>query len=176
MLENFDTLFFHVEVYVGIKLMNSDTFKIRLELIKGGLSNRAFGEKCGLSEGALRNYLRGSTFPPLDTLEVMAKSSGVSLAWLATGEGEMRRGEGREEIQDRELQATASGPDSDDLLRDCRLIRKIVEAYEFVVNDRELDPPGDYKAKDIANIFQFCKLHQREWARDALIDYIREWY
>ena len=53
-------------------------------------SNRAFAAKCGLSEGALRSYLHGGTFPPLDTLEKIALIGGVSLAWLASGDGEIK--------------------------------------------------------------------------------------
>jgi transcriptional regulator with XRE-family HTH domain len=73
--------------------MNSDTFMMRLKTIMDGQSNLSFAEKCGLSEGTLRSYLKGKTTPPLDTLVIIAKVAGIDLAWLATGEGEMRRGE-----------------------------------------------------------------------------------
>jgi transcriptional regulator with XRE-family HTH domain len=73
--------------------MNSDAFKHRLEVVIGDKSNRSFADMCGLSEGTLRRYLRGETYPPLDTLELISIAGDVSLAWLATGEGEMRRGE-----------------------------------------------------------------------------------
>ena len=73
--------------------MNSDAFKNRLVVVIGNKSNRAFAEMCGLSEGTLRRYLRGETYPPLDTLELISVAGDVSLAWLATGEGEIRRGE-----------------------------------------------------------------------------------
>lgn len=51
-----------------------------------GESNRTFAERCDVSEGSLRRYLSGDTFPPLDTLEKIALAAGVSLAWLASGE------------------------------------------------------------------------------------------
>lgn len=73
--------------------MNSDTFKDRLKLAMNGESNYSFAEKCNLSEGTLRRYLRADSFPPLDTLEVIANVSGCSLAWLASGEGTRRGGE-----------------------------------------------------------------------------------
>lgn len=78
----------------------SDSFKIRLKEAMSGESNNSFAEKCELSEGTFRRYLRGETFPPLDTLEKIAQASGCSLAWLASGEGEMRRGEGATEQQE----------------------------------------------------------------------------
>lgn len=63
-----------------------DNFPERLKLVMKGESNYSFGEKCGVSEGTLRRYLRGDTYPPLDTLSRIAEVSGCSLAWLASGE------------------------------------------------------------------------------------------
>ena len=70
----------------------SDSFKIRLKEAMGGESNRSFAAKCDISEMTLRRYLAGENFPALDALEKIAQASGCSLAWLASGEGEMRRG------------------------------------------------------------------------------------
>ena len=76
--------------------MNSDQFKSRLKEAMAGESNRIFADKCALSEGTLRRYLLGETFPPLDTLERIANAAEVSLAWLASGEEAMKR----EEVQE----------------------------------------------------------------------------
>jgi transcriptional regulator with XRE-family HTH domain len=73
--------------------MNYDTFQDRLKLAMGGESNTSFAKKCELAEGTIRRYLRGEAWPPLDTLEVIADVSGYRLAWLASGEGPMKRGE-----------------------------------------------------------------------------------
>lgn len=70
--------------------MNSDTFQDRLKLVMGGESNHSFAIKCNISEGSLRNYLKGGTSPDLKTLQVIAEVSGYSLAWLVSGEGKMR--------------------------------------------------------------------------------------
>jgi len=72
--------------------MNSDAFKDRLRIVMAGASNRSFAEKCAVSDGTLRSYLKGDTFPPLDTLQVIAEVSCCSLAWLASGDGDMKRG------------------------------------------------------------------------------------
>ncbi|BEP87962.1 hypothetical protein GmRootV512_29640 [Variovorax sp. V512] len=48
---------------------------------------RAFARGAGLSEGVVRKYLNGESFPTLDRLEKIAGTAGVSLGWLATGEG-----------------------------------------------------------------------------------------
>lgn len=85
--------------------MNSDTFKDRLKLIMGDESNSSFAGKCRLSEGTLRRYLRGNTFPPLDTLQVIAEVGNCSLAWLASGDGTTKRGEAKYVLA--EVQKTA---------------------------------------------------------------------
>lgn len=71
----------------------STLFGDRLREAIGNFSQRKFAELCDFSEGVLRNYLRGDTFPPLDKLENIAKTSGYNLAWLASGEGPKRPGE-----------------------------------------------------------------------------------
>jgi len=68
-------------------------FGERLEIAIQGSSVRGFAAKTGLSEGTLRVYLRGKTFPTLDRLDQISRAAGVSVEWLATGEGPMRPGE-----------------------------------------------------------------------------------
>ena len=73
--------------------MNSDMFWDRLKAAIGSQSNRAVAEKCGISEGTIRRYLRRDTYPPLDTIQAIADATDCNLAWLAAGTGPMRRGE-----------------------------------------------------------------------------------
>lgn len=61
-------------------------FGERLKEAMNGESNLAFAKKCGVSDTTIRKYLRGDTYPDLDTLGVIAEVSGRSLAWLASGE------------------------------------------------------------------------------------------
>lgn len=62
-------------------------FVDRLRETIGKSSVNAFARKCGLSEGQIRNYLKGAV-PGLDKVESIAKSADVSFSWLATGDGE----------------------------------------------------------------------------------------
>lgn len=80
--------------------VSSDSFKDRLRQAIGERSVNSFAKECCTSEGAIRNYLKGATTPDLTTLQKIADVSGCSLAWLASGEGEMRRGEGAPEQQE----------------------------------------------------------------------------
>lgn len=51
----------------------------------GAIGARAFARSCGLSEGAIRSYLSGDTYPTLDRLEQIAAAAGVSAVWLGFG-------------------------------------------------------------------------------------------
>lgn len=50
-----------------------------------GQKNVAFAKKCNMSERVIRDYLAGRTYPSLDRLADIAKASGRSIEWLATG-------------------------------------------------------------------------------------------
>ncbi|SEC22986.1 Phage repressor protein C, contains Cro/C1-type HTH and peptisase s24 domains [Pseudomonas saponiphila] len=63
-------------------------FRERLKEAMGGRAARAFARDVGLSEGAIRSYLSGDTYPTLDRLEQIAQATGVSPIWLAFGESE----------------------------------------------------------------------------------------
>lgn len=71
---------------------NSDSFSDRLKLAMNGESTNSFAKKCGYRESTIRGYLAGS-MPSLDKAAHIAKAAGISLQWLATGEGVMRQGE-----------------------------------------------------------------------------------
>lgn len=52
----------------------------------------AFARLAGVSQGTLRGVLQHGN-PQLETLASLAKAGGVTIEWLATGEGAMRPGE-----------------------------------------------------------------------------------
>ncbi|WP_448646757.1 XRE family transcriptional regulator [Pseudomonas mohnii] len=61
-------------------------FRDRLKNAMGTRAARVFARESGLSEGAIRSYLSGETYPTLDRLEQIAQAAGVSAMWLAFGE------------------------------------------------------------------------------------------
>ncbi len=67
------------------------TFKDRMKIVvdlTGTAVNLA--KKTAISPRAVGTYLSGESLPGLDNLVAMAKSVGISVHWLATGEGPMR--------------------------------------------------------------------------------------
>lgn len=57
----------------------------RLKEVMGNTGARAFARACGLSEGAIRSYLSGETFPTLDRLAQIAHATKADPMWLAFG-------------------------------------------------------------------------------------------
>ncbi|OQY20117.1 MAG: hypothetical protein B6I36_02425 [Desulfobacteraceae bacterium 4572_35.1] len=72
----------------------TDAFPYRVKSLLNGQSVRNFAQQCGVSEGALRRYLSGSSEPGLSAMKGMARAASVNIEWLATGEGPKRKNEG----------------------------------------------------------------------------------
>ena len=73
-------------------------FPERLRILIPDRELRTFARKTGYSEGVLRKWLKGESFPDLDRLVRLADVAGVHVQWLATGEGQMRPGEEPEQV------------------------------------------------------------------------------
>lgn len=62
-------------------------FSKRLEEVIAQESVRSFARKCGMADTTVRQYVSGRSEPTLSNLLKIARTKGVSLAWLAAGEG-----------------------------------------------------------------------------------------
>ena len=118
--------------------MNFDNFPERLKEVMTGESNYSFGEKCEVSEGTLRRYLRGDTYPPLDTLARIAEVSGYSLGWLASGEGPKKQGD---------TAITTGGALHEELLQ------AVMEAVEGYLDEIDGHLPAKKKAQLVAALY-----------------------
>lgn len=70
--------------------MAENSFSDRLKVAIGDESVNSFARRCEIGEGSIRQYLRGGV-PGIDKAAQIADAAGVSVEWLATGRGEMRR-------------------------------------------------------------------------------------
>ncbi|HGB5306331.1 TPA: helix-turn-helix domain-containing protein [Salmonella enterica subsp. enterica serovar Poona] len=61
-------------------------FGERLRAAMNGMSNVELAKKSGLSEGAIRKYIKGESYPSIDNAALVADACGVSLIWLLCGE------------------------------------------------------------------------------------------
>lgn len=67
----------------------------RIKLVRDGKSQDAFAHDVGVSKMTVGRWERGERTPDADDLNRILKAySDINPAWLLTGEGEMRRGEG----------------------------------------------------------------------------------
>ena len=78
--------------------MSTINFRIK-ELVdhfsKG--NNSEFGNKIGVNEANIRNYIAG-TEPKFNVLEKIANNFEINYEWLLTGNGEMLKSEGATEV------------------------------------------------------------------------------
>lgn len=112
-------------------------FKDRLKSIMDEESLRGFGRKAGISDGALRHYLNGESYPDLDRLAAIAEKSGVNLLWLATGEGP-KHPEAR------------AGPCESGGYVEVERLQEAVEAVEIIGKNA----PAERKARAIALVYE----------------------
>jgi phage repressor protein C with HTH and peptisase S24 domain len=70
----------------GCNLESGTTFSDRLQIALKDEPLLSFAKRSGVGEGSLRQYLKGSE-PGLEKVIAIAKASGVSVGWLASGEG-----------------------------------------------------------------------------------------
>nr|DAN90194.1 MAG TPA: helix-turn-helix domain protein [Caudoviricetes sp.] len=68
--------------------MKSEIAKRIDEVIKKAGGQKAISEKTGIPLKSISNYCLGISPPKLEPLIQIAEATGVSLDWLATGEGE----------------------------------------------------------------------------------------
>jgi transcriptional regulator with XRE-family HTH domain len=67
--------------------------RIKAAAAQSGLSQRTISQKTGIALSTFSRWLAGEQEPNVSNLVLIAEAIGVSIAWLATGEGEMRPSE-----------------------------------------------------------------------------------
>jgi transcriptional regulator with XRE-family HTH domain len=119
---------------------DNDAFRERLAIAKGQDSTNAFAQKSGISESVFRKYLAGVTVPGADKLVDIARVSGVSLVWLATGRGPVREEE------------STSGEATEAV--DLELLETVIEAVEEGLLQIGATLAPAKKAKLVATIYR----------------------
>ncbi|EDN8394557.1 helix-turn-helix transcriptional regulator [Salmonella enterica subsp. enterica] len=61
-----------------------ERFSERLKEAMRGMSNHEIARRSGLSEAAIRKYVKGESYPTIDNAAKVADACGVSLSWLLT--------------------------------------------------------------------------------------------
>ncbi|TCV92438.1 hypothetical protein EC912_107146 [Luteibacter rhizovicinus] len=80
----------------------SQTFASRVKaVIKASGSVSEIARRCGFSEGVVRSWRDGNTDPSRGRCVTMARTLGISLLWLAAGEGPMMLGNNSDDVAGR---------------------------------------------------------------------------
>lgn len=116
---------------------------------------RAFAERADLSEGTLRNILKGG-IPKLDSVVKIARAAGVSIAWLV-GEGGIDGAPGSQEATQAPSNKARRGVEP----------LQIRNAVILVERRLHKDPDLHSKARTIAEVAQELQyFHDQEWGTE----------
>lgn len=143
--------------------LESQGFSERMrELMAEQKSVNSFAKAAGITEGAIRNYLRGGVKPSKKVLEAIARTANVSPQWLLTGEG-------------------ARDPQAGELLlgtpaeRD--VLRLAIQDAEHILAALRATPTPEEKADLILAVFDHYNAAVREGVQPEtaeIIDFIKE--
>lgn len=136
---------------VGSASGGGDRFKDRFLIALRDESVYAFAKRTGLSESLIRKYLNGASSPGLDNATLIARTLGVSLDWLATGEGDGAREKDARPPQDAALDADT--------------LTQAVELFEEALATRGLTMAPRQKADAFVQIYSLLmkkKIEERE--------------
>lgn len=109
----------------------------RLKTVFAGASNRKIAEQLDISEGSVRNYLRGSSAPDTQLLTRISDLYGVSIFWLM-GQVGGDSGGARSAV-------------------DVGLLRVCIEGLEEALEQRQATMPASKKADLVVKLYD---LHQ----------------
>lgn len=69
-----------------------EIFLARVDRLRGRQPVTAFASDCGITASTMRNYLNGSTPPPLPAVLDIARAKGVTVGWLVGEVDDHRQG------------------------------------------------------------------------------------
>lgn len=125
-------------------------------------SVNSFAKSAGVTEGAIRNYLRGGVKPSQKVLEAIARTAGVSVNWLATGEGE---------------QAPAAGELLFGTPAERDVMKLAIKDGEEILNVLKADISPDEKADLMLALYDYytaCREESAEVSAENVVNFIQE--
>lgn len=132
------------------------------DLMAAQKSVNSFAKAAGVTEGAIRNYLRGGVKPSQKVLEAIARTAGVSVNWLATGEGDQTPGAG---------ELLFGTPDQRDIMK------LAIKDAEQILAVLKATPTPDDKAELMLGLYDYyaqCQAEGTDVNPDNVVDFIKE--
>lgn len=125
-------------------------------------SVNSFAKAAGVTEGAIRNYLRGGVKPSQKMVEAIARTANVSPKWLLTGEGKRNPQTG---------ELLLGTPAERDVLR------LAIQDAEQILTALKAKPTPEEKADLILGVFDYYTEATQEGEQPdsaEIIDFIKE--
>ena len=116
-------------------------------------TRKAAAAAAGISDDQLTNYAKGRAKPPFSVMAALCAEAGVSLDWLATGEGP-KEAPGLAEGAGPHNQVPAGAIDYD-------LLAGTVQALEEVLAKRGLLLPPDKKGQAVSLLYKLFESERR---------------
>ncbi|MDY0164421.1 helix-turn-helix transcriptional regulator [Desulfobotulus sp.] len=126
----------------------------------------AFARRAGIGESTLRNILKGAS-PRADHLAAIAFAAGVTLDWLATGQGIKSAVELRRLTRDR----CAATPDVAPL--NFQLLQSIISGVEEGLQMLNKDLEPDKKAQLVALLYEHFQKSGNETDSGTVLKYLK---
>lgn len=147
--------------HVTVPPSNSDGFASRMNVVIGLVGNASrLARMADVSESVVRKWRDGKSEPSRLHLVAISRAAGISINWLATGEGPMRPGvvvgAG---VENENYRASPVGPG---ISRD--IIQAVVEALEELLAERYASLSPANKAELVALV---CEVVAEQEAEDA---------
>ncbi len=134
-------------------------FAERLKSLIGEESILSFARKVGISEGAIRKYLNAISEPSRINLIKIAQKTGVSVEWLATGQGPSSPSE----------QKPPSNPNG----LDKAIVREVVEETESLLREYGIELEPSKKAELIVLLSEEVQEEKSKIPRDKILRLIK---
>lgn len=144
---------------VNVPAWNIDAFSERLRQALNGKTPYSLERETGIAQSLIRKYLSGQSVPGTDKLVALAIAAGVSVTWLATGEGE----------------ATAEALSHQELGREVDLssLEEVTTKVLQLLDERRPDLSSKARARIVRLVYEFY-LRQGEPMDEASLNNVIE--
>ena len=88
---------------MGVELLPMKTLGERIKIVRGKETQDAFASRIGVSKASLGGYERDENSPSAEAILKICSKNDISVEWLLTGTGPMKKGDGLEGENDSDL-------------------------------------------------------------------------
>lgn len=159
---------------VNVEAWNIDAFSARLREAMNGRTPYSIQKETGIAQSLIGKYMKGLSTPGIDKLVLLANTLGVSVAWLASGEGSSNS---KPEAGDQPDQLTVEGVKQTE---EAGAVENQVESPVRAYAKSIADQPEKSQNRLVAPVTLYVRLieplkemttgeEEREWVMDRIL-------